>query len=250
MLLHKDSQDGLIKLRWLSLKLMAYIGFKATLGKNKRRERKRRENYSPVASQEEQWWGSQRQTSCLMQDMTPKHISHSNCVILMRTDSSSRLVVRTYNTRLWHAWWGAHFAPWKLSFMHANYWGNVCWICKRLLPAVLFSRYYSNKLKTRGEGWRDCTENGEGEEIQKARKKQHLGYKGETATAAQGRWVTRHRPAGERQATKQALEGTQVKLSTRNYVWSPYRNNYVTHIATSRRLCLLVKCISGMVDTL
>lgn len=41
--------------------------------------------------------------------------------------------------------------------------------------------------------------------------------------------MTRHRPAGERQATKQALEGTRVKLSTRSYVWSPYRNNHVSH---------------------
>lgn len=47
---------------------------------------------------------------------------------------------------------------------------------------------------------------GEIEEIGRARRKEHLGYRGEAVTAAQGRQVTRHRQTRERQATKQLLE--------------------------------------------
>jgi len=82
---------------------------------------------------------------------------------------------------------------------------------------MFLTKDYSNKLKARGDRKRDCTDQGEDEEMRKARRKEHLGYRVETATAAQGRWVTRQRPARGRQATKGTLEDiTQVKLSTRN----------------------------------
>lgn len=83
-----------------------------------------------------------------------------------------------------------------------------------------------------------------------------MGYRGATATAAHGRWVTRHRPARERQATKQPLEGfTQVKLSTRNSMQTMCDHHtgvitYTTHIVTSKSLCLPLKCVLTVMDIL
>jgi len=54
MLLHKESQDSLTKMHRWSLKLMTYNDFKVTLGKNRRKQRKKKENCPSIASQGEQ----------------------------------------------------------------------------------------------------------------------------------------------------------------------------------------------------